>query len=99
MTTNNEQLIEQLVNLCDTHPYALNEKLTADHVVRALLNQATGGAVVAFSEQPDGWLMLQADIMNLITRNTNSEPGDKSWALTLHNVLVDMNDIADNAND
>lgn len=95
--THNETLIEALVRLADTNEHALRNGITADDIVRAIYHEAVGGAVAP--DQDLDWLALEEEAIQMIIQDVDLEPGDENWAAVLHEIIRDIHDLADNAND
>lgn len=93
MTT--DTIIEDLVALCDTHPYALAEHIPAVNLTLALYHELSGGAVAA--DQAEGWLDLQAQGLARIMAHTDLQPGSDAMVATLLELYRTM--IDDSYND
>lgn len=88
-----EAIVQDLVLLCDTDPYALAERVTAEALIRALHHVAIGGAVA--DDQDPRWVALETKGRRCVVRHTH----EANRVAVMHDVIRFTSDHSDNFND
>lgn len=79
------------MKLCDTHPVALREQVSAASLTLSLMHRARGGAIA--DRQPEGWDEFEAEANRIIFDETYTEPGSDSYTATLDDMWKSIVDL------